>query len=91
MWNDIAGLAIIDRREFDSYFQGRTVAYALEVTNVWEYQSPVALDWLRGQFGDFVVPQSWRYVKADEYEAFEMLRRQPNEEGKNAVMTSEFA
>ena len=33
-------LPALDRQEFDAYFQGQTVAYALEVTNVWEYQSP---------------------------------------------------
>ena len=42
------------------------MAYALEVTNVWQYQSPLSLSWLRDRFDDFVVPQSWRYAKPDE-------------------------
>lgn len=78
VWNNIAHFAAIARQEFDVYFQGQTVAYALEVTNLWEYQSPVELNWLRNQFDNFVVPQSWRYAKNEESKAFqEMKRRHP--------------
>ena len=86
VWNIVAELATLDRQEFDAYFQGQTVAYALEVTNVWEYQSPVGLSWLRDRFDDFVVPQSWRYAKTEEHELFREMERRPNEEGKNAVV-----
>ena len=91
VWSIVAELATLDRREFDAYFQGQTVAYALEVTNVWEYQRPVALSWLRNRFDDFVVPQSWRYAKTEEHEVFQKMERRPNEEGKNAVMAVETA
>ncbi len=89
VWDHVADLATVDRREFDNYFQGQDVAYALEVTNVWEYQSPVGLNWLRDRFDDFVVPQSWRYVKTEECEAFQRMKRQPSEEGKNGAMAIE--
>ena len=82
----MAELATLDRQELDAYFQGQTVAYALEVTNVWEYQSPVGLSWLRDRFDYFVVPQSWRYAKTEEHELFREMERRPNEEGKNAVL-----
>ena len=68
VWNIVAELATVDRKEFDAYFNGQTVAYALEVTNVWEYEDPKGLDWLRSRFGEFVVPQSWRYAKPEEHE-----------------------
>lgn len=86
VWSIVAELAALDRQEFDTYFQGQTVAYALEVTNVWEYQSPVGLSWLRDRFDDFVVPQSWRYAKTEEHELFREMERRPNEEGKSAVL-----
>ena len=76
VWNSIAQLAAIARQEFDIYFQGQRVAYALEVTNLWEYRSPVSLNQLREQFNDFVVPQSWRYVKNEEHAAFQEMKRQ---------------
>ena len=85
VWNIVAELATVNRREFDAYFQGQTVAYALEVTNVWEYQSPVGLSWLRNQFGDFVVPQSWRYAKTEECETFQMMQRRPGETNGGVV------
>lgn len=89
VWNIVAELVTGDRREFDAYFHGQTVAYALEVTNVWEYQRPVGLSWLRDKFDDFVVPQSWRYTKAEEHEAFQNMKRRPNEEGSNEVVAVE--
>ena len=75
VWQHVAGLATVNRQEFDAYFQGQDVAYALEVTNVWEYESPVSLTRLRRRFSDFVVPQSWRYAKPAEHEAFQMMKR----------------
>ena len=91
VWHSVAELATLDRQEFDAYFQGQTVAYALEVTNVWEYYSPVGLSWLRDRFDDFVVPQSWRYAKTEEHEAFQQMERRPNEKGKNVVSAVETA
>ena len=89
VWNIVADLSTINRREFDAYFQGQAVAYALEVTNVWEYESPVALSWLRDLFDDFVVPQSWRYAKSEENEVFQRMKRGPAKEGEAEVKTVE--
>ena len=91
VWNTVADLATVDRQEFDAYFRGQTVAYALEVTNVWEYENPVGLSWLKNRFDDFVVPQSWRYAKPEEHEAFQKINRRPNEEDKNKVVVIETA
>ena len=89
VWNIVADLSSINRREFDAYFQGKAVAYALEVTKVWEYESPVGLSWLRDLFDNFVVPQSWRYAKSEEHEALLRMRRRPIKEGKREVMAVE--
>ena len=86
VWNIVSELATLDRREFDSYFQGHSVAYALEVTNVWEYLYPMGLDRLRDRFGDFVVPQSWRYAKTEEHKTFRKMTRRSDKEIKNKVM-----
>ncbi len=89
VWNIVADLATVNRREFDAYFQGQAVAYALEVTNVWEYESPAGLSWLRNRFGDFVAPQSWRYAKTEEHETFQKMKRRPIEECNKEVMAVE--
>ena len=86
VWNIVSDFATINRREFDAYFQGQAVAYALEVTNVWKYESPVTLSWLRDEFDDFVVPQSWRYAKSQEHEAFRNMKRRPIKESDERVV-----
>ena len=89
VWNIVADLPTINRREFDAYFQGQAVAYALEVTNVWEYENAVALSLLRGLFDDFVVPQSWRYAKSEEHEAFQRMKRRPFKEREKTTMAAD--
>lgn len=83
VWTHVAELAILDKREFDAYFEGQTVAYALEVTEVWEYREPIALRRLRNLFKDFVAPQSWRYARSEERRAFQKLKRQSSVGGTN--------
>lgn len=70
VWNKVSELVGIDKRDFDSYYAGRTIAYALEITDVWEYKTPIDLNALRNQFPNFVVPQSWRYVRPEEQQSF---------------------
>ena len=76
VWNKVSELAGIDKRDFDSYYAGRTIAYALEITDVWEYKNPIDLNALRNQFPNFVVPQSWRYVRPEEQQFFNDKRNQ---------------
>ena len=68
VWQFVSNLAKIEKREFDNYFSGSKVAFALEITEVWEYEQPVRLDFLRQQLGEFVAPQSWRYLRQEERE-----------------------
>ena len=70
VWDAVSEEACVERLDFDAYYAGRDVAYALEITDVREYDEPVTLDELRRMFGSFVVPQSWRYAKAEERERF---------------------
>ena len=90
VWSMVSELATLDRPEFDAYFRGQTVAYALEVTNVWQYQSSVSLSWLRDRFGDFVVPQSWRYAKDEEEQVFQKMERRPEGVGNHPALPVEI-
>ena len=74
VWNKVSELVGIDKRDFDAYYAGRTIAYALEITDVWEYKTPIDLNVLRNQFPNFVVPQSWRYVRPEEQRSFNNKR-----------------
>lgn len=79
VWNMVSTLASVEKRDFDTYFEGRTVAYALEIKEVWEYHKPVSLNTLRDQLSKFVVPQSWRYVRPEEYQYFLEVEPQTRE------------
>ncbi len=74
VWDIVCDLAQVEKRDFDIYFEGKTVACAFEIREVWEYENPVNLHTLRDQFPNFVVPQSWRYVRDDEHLFFKFFR-----------------
>ena len=75
IWKEVSSLAGIRRKEFDAYYKGREIAYALKIADVWEYERPFDLDSLRRSFGAFVVPQSWRHLKPEEQASFRTRRR----------------
>lgn len=75
VWRHVSKLAGIHKRDFDAYYAGRTVAYALKITDVWEYKNPASLNTLGDRLPDFVVPQSWRYVRPEEYRLFRRMKR----------------
>ena len=70
IWETVSESAGVDKHEFDAYYAGQSTAYALEITRVWQYANPLPLSALRDLFQNFVVPQSWRYVKPEEYQSF---------------------
>jgi len=79
VWKEVSELAGVKKRDFDNYYAGRTIAYALKITGVWECVYPASLDTLRSRFPRFVVPQSWRYVKPEEYRSFRRMKPRTKE------------
>jgi predicted transcriptional regulator len=75
IWATVSRLAGVSREVFDNYYYGTNVAFAIEILDVWQYANPRSLDNLRSQFPGFVVPQSYRYVKANEARSFRNLKR----------------
>ena len=73
IWDMVSELAKLEKRDFDEYFKGRSIAYALEIKEVHEYSEPISLAKLRNQLPHFVVPQSWRYVRPIEQGVFRDL------------------
>lgn len=80
VWNEVSEIAGVDKQGFDNYYEGREIAYALQIMDVWEYENPVDLSKLRNLFSNFVAPQSWRYVKPEEHRSFQKMKRQIKEE-----------
>ncbi|MEP4049793.1 MAG: hypothetical protein ABJN80_13200 [Luteolibacter sp.] len=75
IWATVSNLAGVSRKVFDDYYEGKNVAFALEIIDVWEFVNPLSLHDLRCRFPDFVVPQSYRYMKPDECRSFRHLKR----------------
>ena len=75
IWSTVSGLAGVSREAFDDYYEGKKVAFALEILKVWKFKDPVSLETLRNRFPYFVVPQSYRYLKPHEQRAFRNLKR----------------
>lgn len=82
IWEQVAHVACLDRESFDAYYADVETACALEITDVWEFESPIDLNTLRKQFGSFVAPQSWRYANDDEREEFHRVRHSYNGNGR---------
>ena len=76
VWGIVRDRAGVDKRDFDAYFEGHTIANALEIKEVWKCPKPVNLDTLRDKFSNFTVPQSWRYVREDEFPFFQQMKCQ---------------
>ena len=74
IWTEVSELAGLNKEDFDAYYKGRKIAYALKIADVWEYETPMDLAALRGSFEGFVVPQSWRYLKTEEHTSLRELR-----------------
>ena len=75
IWDKVSELAGVDKDDFDAYYEGQSVACALEITEVWEYTNPMGLAALRNRFEGFIVPQSWRYVRTDEHRCLQGMER----------------
>ena len=75
VWQEVKHLAHVDEATFESYYEGRSKAFALRIGRAWEHKYPLSLGDLRRKFRDFVVPQSWRYLTRHEHQSFCKMRR----------------
>lgn len=64
LWGMVADGAGIERRTFDSYFEGRNMAYAIEVKRVWSLLKPVPLTDLRSEA--IAPPQGYHYLSPEQ-------------------------
>lgn len=62
LWPTVKGRAGITRAEFDTYFQGTSSAFAIELKRVQPLKEPVWLNTLRKLLAGFHPPQSYRYL-----------------------------
>lgn len=91
VWHRVKDLAKVDASTYNAYYQGRSTAFALSIADAWEYKHPLALEELRRKFGNFVVPQSWRYLTPCERRSFGKMKRVPIDTAESAECSKRAA
>ncbi len=43
IWKKVSEWAGVNKDDFDAYYAGQSIAYALEITDVWEFANPPGL------------------------------------------------
>ena len=87
IWDKVSEEAKVEKSDFDAYYAGTNLACALKITRVWEYENPIGLSELRDEFDNFVVPQSWRYLKFNELELFQNMKSGTSTENREPSRT----
>ncbi len=65
LWPRVRGEVAVDRRSYDAYYEGANVAYAIHVSQVVRFDSPVRLSEIQAHVPGFHPPQSYFYLHGD--------------------------
>ncbi len=89
IWRKFNGKSGLTKPEFDKYFAGVSVGYAIRIGKRWRIEEPVPLKTLREHRAGFRPPQSYHYWKLDELlqvggEAFSSLTSPAHPAGLSA-------
>lgn len=66
IWRKHNGHGGLGKAEFDQYFEGKKVGYAIQIGKRWKLPTPVLLGTLRKRRSGFRPPQSYHYWPLDE-------------------------
>ncbi len=66
IWRKHNGGSGLSKAEFDRYYQGTDVGYAIRIGKLWELPIPIPLGTLRKRRSGFRPPQSYHYWQLDD-------------------------
>ncbi|HMO49809.1 MAG TPA: ASCH domain-containing protein [Kiritimatiellia bacterium] len=66
IWRRHNGESGLCKAEYDRYFEGTNVGYAIQIGNTWKLPSPILLGTLRKRRSGFRPPQSYHYWPIEE-------------------------
>lgn len=69
IWREYGLDVGISKQEYDKYYEGAEVAYAIVLSDPCTFERPVDLDELRKEWNGFHPPQTYRYLDADSVNA----------------------
>ena len=62
LWHQVEEHAGIERKQFDSYYEGASVGVGIFLKNIQKFPHPLELESLRKQLPNIRPPQSYRYL-----------------------------
>lgn len=66
IWRQHNGESGLEKTEFDQYFAGARIGFAIQIGKLWQHPVPVSLATLRKRRANFRPPQSYHYWQRDE-------------------------
>lgn len=66
LWEKVKPVAGISRTEFNQYYQGAPIGYAINFSSVENFYQSVSLPDLKSKIAGFHPPQSYRYLCQDQ-------------------------
>ncbi len=66
LWKVAGNEAGISKKEFEIYYSGLSLGFAISASNVWQLKNPIVLDKLKQRWEGFTPPQGYRYINLQE-------------------------
>ena len=67
IWRRLGSNTGLSKQEFDNYFDGKNVAFAIRIRRYWRLPSPVRLASLKRQRNGFHPPQGYHYISERDF------------------------
>lgn len=66
LWSTVGEEAGVTKKEFEDYYSGLSLGFAISFSKVWQLKQPVYLNTLKKRLHHFSPPQSYRYIDIKE-------------------------
>lgn len=73
LWHKVENKAGINRKTFDSYYEGATLGYGILLKKSFPFNKPIDLETIKEKWSEFRPPQSYHYLKPQEVCILESL------------------
>lgn len=66
LWRVIGNETGITKKEFETYYSGLSLGFAISASKVWQLKNPIVLNKLKQRWENFTPPQGYRYINLQE-------------------------
>lgn len=68
LWRVAGNESGITKKEFDTYYSGLSLGFAISASKIWQLKHPILLANLKRRWAHFTPPQGYRYIHLEEIE-----------------------